>query len=280
MISATGKKGDPVTPEEKYNKLKDLLRNLERAAVAFSGGADSALLAYTAREVLGDNACAFTLWSPLLPANDKRELLSFAEMFGIRLFKIEHNDLEVKNFCENSPERCYVCKSARIRVLVSLALELGIPWLLDGSNIDDLSDYRPGMRAIKESNITRTPLLECGFSKKDIREISSHLGLPTADKPSAACLASRIPAGVAITENLILKIDAGESIIREYLPVNSQLRLRYDGNTGRIETDRANIPGLSRSFGSICEELSHIGIAAVIIDEAGYVMGGSRVRPK
>lgn len=280
MISATEKKGDPLTPEEKFTKLKDLLRNLERAAVAFSGGADSALLAYAAREVLRDNACAFTLWSPLLPANDKRDLLSFAEMFGIRLFKIEHNDLEVENFYGNSPERCYVCKSARIRVLVSLALELGIPWLLDGSNIDDLSDYRPGMRAVKESKMTRAPLLECGFSKKDVREISSHLGLPTADKPPAACLASRIPAGVAITEDLILKIDAGESIIREYLPLNSQLRLRYDGIIGRIETDRANIPGLSRSFDSICEELSHIGIAAVIIDEAGYVMGGSRVRPK
>ena len=280
MISATGKKDDLRTPEKKYLELTGSLKKLRIAAVAFSGGVDSSLLAYAAKDALGDKVCAFTLWSPLLPAKDKEEVLSFAEMYGISLFKIRHNDLEIKDFCENSHERCYVCKSARLRVLASLAAEFGIPWLLDGSNIDDLSDYRPGMRAIKESEITISPLLELGFSKNDIREMSSHLGLPTAEKPSAACLASRIPTGTAITENMIQKIDAGEDIIRKFLPANAQLRMRCDGRTAKIETDRDNIPGLSQYLHLISEELSLIGIAAVHIDEDGYLMGSATFRPK
>ncbi len=280
MISATGENDDLLIIKEKYGELTDSIRKLGKAAIAFSGGVDSSLLAYAAKETLGDNACAFTLWSPLLPADDKRDILSFTDRYGIRLFKIEHNDLSCKDFCENSPERCYICKSARLDALTSLAEELDIPWLLDGSNIDDLNDWRPGMKAVRESKITLSPLLECGLSKKDIREISSHLELPTAVKPSAACLASRIPTGTAITEELILKIDAGEDIIKKYLPANAQLRMRYDGRAAKIETDRENIPGLSQSLALISEELALIGIAAVLIEKDGYMMGSATVRPK
>jgi len=280
VISATEERDDLRAVKEKYRELTDSIRKLGRAATAFSGGVDSSLLAYAAKDALGYDAYAFTLWSPLLPGDDKREILSFAARYGIRLFKIEHYELSSNDFCENSPERCYVCKSARLDALASLAEELDIPWLLDGSNIDDLNDWRPGMRALRESKIARSPLLECGLSKKDIREISSYLGLPTAVKPSAACLASRIPTGTVITKDLILKIDAGEGMIKKYLPANAQLRMRYDGRTAKIETDRENIPSLSQSLVSISEELALIGIADVFIEENGYVMGNATARPK
>lgn len=265
--------------EEKYKRLIKSIKGLEKAAIAFSGGVDSALLAYAAKEALGENAVAFTVWSPLLPAEEKKEVVSFAERFGIKLFKIDHNDLECADFCENSLERCYVCKSKRLKVMISLATGLGIHWLLDGSNTNDLNDNRPGMRALKESVGTLSPLLQCGLSKKEIRELSSHLGLPTADKPAAACLASRIATGTAISEEIILKIDRGESIIRKYLPPKAQLRIRYNGITARIETDRENIPGLHENFSIIVKELTVEGLYNVVIEKDGYIMGGPTSRP-
>lgn len=280
MISVIEKKDDLLHPEETYEELVKLIKKLERAAVAFSGGADSALLVFAAKEALGDNAIAFTVWSPLLSSEDKAEVLSFAERYGIRLFKIEHDDLDSRDFCENGPERCYVCKSRRLAAILSSASELDFPWLLDGTNSDDLNDHRPGMKALKESTITLCPLLECGLSKQDIREISSKLGLPTASKPSAACLASRIPTGTAISKEMILKVDAGESIIRKHLPFNSQLRMRYDGITAKIETDRENIPGLIKNLSLITDELTSIGITDVLVVKDGYFMGGATFQPK
>jgi len=265
--------------EEKYKELIKSIKRLEKAAITFSGGVDSALLAYAAKEALGKDIVAFTIWSPLLPTEEKREVVSFAERFGIELFKIDHNDLESADFCENGPERCYVCKSKRLAVMASLAAELGIHWLLDGSNTDDLDDNRPGMKALRESVETISPLLQCGLSKKEIREISSHLGLPTADKPAAACLASRIPTGTTITEEMISKIDHGENFIRKYLPRNAQLRMRYNGITARIETDRENIPGLSEKFSIIVKELALEGVNDVAIEKDGYIMGRSTSRP-
>lgn len=264
--------------EEKYKELIKTIKKLERAAIAFSGGVDSALLAYAAKEALGENAVAFTIWSPLLPAEEKREVVTFAERFDIQLFKIDHNDLESTDFCENGPERCYLCKSKRLNVMTSLAANLGIHWLLDGSNIDDLNDNRPGIRALRESVVTVSPLLQCGLSKKEIREISSRLGLPTADKPAAACLASRIPTGTAITEEMISKIDSGENIIRKYLPPNAQLRMRYNGITAQIETDRENIPGLHENLSIIIKELAVERVDDVVIEKDGYIMGRSTSR--
>lgn len=280
MISVTRKKDDPLSPEEKYKELVNFIRGLGRAAVAFSGGVDSALLVFAAKEALGDNAAAFTVWSPLLSAKDKGEVLSFAEKYDIRHFKIDHNDLDSRDFRENDPKRCYICKSGRLAAMLSFAADLNLAWLLDGSNTDDLNDYRPGMKALKESAISICPFLECGFSKQDIREVSSKLGLPTANKPSAACLASRIPTGTAICEEMIAKIDAGESIIRKYLPLNSQLRMRYNGITAKIETDRENIPGLFKHFDVIADKLSLIGITEVVVVKNGYTVGGTTFRPR
>lgn len=280
MISVIEKRDDLLHPEEKYKELVNLIKKLGRAAVAFSGGVDSALLVFAAKEALGDNAVAFTVWSPLLSSKDKIEILAFAERYGIRLFKIGHDDLDSRDFCENGPERCYVCKSRRLATMLSSASELGFPRILDGSNTDDLKDHRPGMKALKESVNVFSPLLECGLSKKEIREISSNLGLPTANKPSAACLASRIPTGTTISEEMILKVDVGESIIRKYLPLDSQLRMRYDGITAKIETDRENIPGLFKNLSLITDELTSIGITDVLVVKNGYFMGGAIFQPK
>ena len=280
MISVIEKKDDLLHPEEKYKELVKLIKKLGRAAVAFSGGVDSTLLVFAAKEALGDNAVAFTVWSPLLSSKDKIEVSAFAERYGIMLFKIGHDDLDSRDFCENGPERCYVCKSKRLDAMLSYAAQLEIPWLLDGSNTDDLNDHRPGMKALKESFNVLSPLLECGLSKKEIREISSSLELPTANKPSAACLASRIPTGTAISEEMILKIDVGESIIRKYLPLDSQLRMRYDGITAKIETDRENIPGLIKDLSLITDKLTSFGITDVLVVKDGYSMGGATFRPK
>ncbi|MFA7208129.1 MAG: TIGR00268 family protein, partial [Synergistaceae bacterium] len=162
MISVIEKKDDLLHPEEKYKELVKLIKKLGRAAVAFSGGVDSTLLVFAAKEALGDNAVAFTVWSPLLSSKDKIEVPAFAERYGIRLFKIGHDDLDSRDFCENGPERCYVCKSKRLDAMLSYASHLDIPWILDGSNSDALNDYRPGMRAVKESANVLCPLLKCG----------------------------------------------------------------------------------------------------------------------
>lgn len=280
MISVIEKKDDLLVAEYKYKGLVKFIRKLGRAAVAFSGGADSSLLLFAAQEALGENTFAFTVWSPLLSSKDKTEVISFTEKYGIRLFKIEHNDLDSREFCKNGPERCYVCKSRRLDAILSYASQLDIPWLLDGSNTDDLSDHRPGMRAVKESANVLCPFLDCGLSKQDIREISSELGLPTANKPSAACLASRIPTGTSINEEMIAKIDAGENIIRKYLPSDSQLRMRYDGVKVKIETDRENIPGLIKDISLITDELAYLGITDVLVEKDGYSIGGATFRQR
>ncbi|MDY9921508.1 MAG: ATP-dependent sacrificial sulfur transferase LarE [Synergistota bacterium] len=280
MTSAIEKKDDLLSPEDKYQELVKLIRKLGRAAVAFSGGVDSALLVFAAKEALGDNAVALTVWSPLLSVKDKGEVLSFAEIYEVRLFKIEHDDLLSRDFCENGPERCYLCKSRRLVAMSSYAAQHEISWLLDGSNTDDLNDHRPGMKALNESANVLCPLLECGLSKKEIREISSKLGLPTANKPSAACLASRIPTGTAINEERISKVDVGESLIRKYLPFDAQLRMRYDGITAKIETDRKNIPGLIKDLSLITDELASVGITDVQVMKDGYSIGGATFRQK
>ena len=274
MTSDTGKKRDNSTPRDKYDNLKRRLSQLNSAAVCFSGGVDSALLAYAAREALEERTAAFTIWSPLLPESDKKEIVSFTDFFSIPLIKIVHDDLRYADFRENGPERCYICKKRRIKALADTAGKLGIRWLLDGTNTDDLCDNRPGIRALEGSPSVLTPFLEFGISKREIRNISSSLALPTALKPSAACLASRVPAGTEITKEMISLVDAGEALIRNFLPHCALLRMRYDGKLATIETDRENIPGLSKNFRTISSKLAEIGILHASIRPDGYITGG------
>lgn len=282
MISVTEKRmtTEGISLDKKTTCLDARLKELGRAAVAFSGGADSALLAYRASLALGGDAYAMTIWSPLLSRKDREQILAFCEMYDIPLIRVAFDETSDSEFAENGPDRCYRCKSLRLQALCARAREWDIPWVLDGSNVDDLSDYRPGMRALAEYQEAVSPLLECGFTKNDIRTLSRHWGLPTAKKPSAACLASRIPTEVRIEKELLTAIDNGEEIVRAYLPENAQVRLRYNGKKAKIETDRVNIPGLSLKFDLIEKELRTLGIDEASISDEGYKMGNVTLRPK
>ena len=158
--------------------------------------------------------------------------------------------------------------------MVKRAEVWNIPWILDGSNVDDTSDYRPGMRALKECKSVISPLLECGFTKKEIREMSAMIGLPTAHKPASACLASRIPTGVPIDKAKITSVAVGEEVIRQYLPDTAQVRMRYDGLSARIETDSCHIPIIEQFLPKITSELKDIGVKDISVDRGGYKMGG------
>lgn len=274
MIFATERKADmPLTPQEKLLQLETRLKELGRVAVAFSGGADSSFLAYTTGRILGNQAFLFTIWSPLLSEKEKGEIFSFAERYDMPLIRIPTDETDSREFCANTPERCYICKSIRLKTLERYADQWHIPWVLDGSNIDDLNDYRPGMRALSESKRTLSPLLECGLRKTEIRELSAASGLPTAEKPASACLASRIPTGVKVSKELLTQIDRGEDILRKYLPENAQIRLRFDGKRAKIETDQSFISGLSDKLDIIKAELLDVGISDVLIEPKGYIMG-------
>lgn len=260
---------------KKSELLTARLMELGCASVAFSGGTDSALLAYCASAALAEKACVMTIWSPLLSRRDREDILAFTEKYNIRLIRVDFDETADKEFRENKADRCYRCKSLRLEALEAAARGAGIPWVLDGSNVSDLSDYRPGMRALEESETTLSPLLECGFTKKDVRSLSRMYGLPTAEKPAAACLASRIPTNVHLEKDLLCVVDQGEELIRARLPLNAQVRLRFDGKAAKIETDRENMPGLSAVFDTIRDELTTLGIDREYISCQDYRMGGA-----
>ena len=259
--------------EKNFQILVDYIKGLERVAVAFSGGADSALLAYAAKTALSDRAFAITIWSPLVSCNDKKIIKDFAEHHGIPLIRIPLDETQDCEFAKNSDERCYTCKSMRIKELERYAGEWRIPFILDGSNMDDLNDKRPGMKALKQSSCVKMPFLECGFTKQDIRDISRHLGLQTADKPASACLASRIPKDTKVEKDLLCVIDRAESFLLDFLPKHAQLRVRYDGKCAVIETESNYMQNLTQNTKLIENGLDNLGIYRFTVKE--YKMGGN-----
>lgn len=258
--------------ESKLTALKDSVRATGGLAVAFSGGVDSTFLAAVAREVLGDRALAVTALSPTYPAHEQREATELAGRIGIGHEIIESNELEIDGFSENPVDRCYFCKKELFMLVREVAERHGLPEIADGTNADDLSDYRPGRRASKELRVL-SPLLDAGLTKEDIRTFSRKMELPTAEKPAFACLASRFPYGSPITREKLESVDAVEQALRGM--GFGQLRVRHHGEIARIELEpdaigRVAEETVREQIVSVCKAA---GFLYVTLDLQGYRTG-------
>lgn len=258
--------------EWKYQALQDNLRALGRVAVAFSGGVDSTLLLRVAHDTLGDKAIAITAQSHTLPASELGEATRFCADNGISQIVVQVNELDIPGFRENPPDRCYICKTGIFGEIIAEAKAQGITAVAEGSNVDDLDDYRPGRRAILELGV-KSPLLESGLSKQDVRALSEQLGLPTWNKPSAACLASRFAYGELITDEGLAMVGAAEKFLREQ--GFAQSRVRIHGKLARIEVAPECVPALVTEplRSDIIYRLKLLGFTYVTLDLAGYRMG-------
>lgn len=256
--------------EDKYRKLKDILRKCRRALVAYSGGTDSAFLLAAAAQVLGDRVLAVTAVSATSTAAEVQEAKALARQLGVRHVVIHSAEMQQREFTENSPLKCYHCKRLRFSHLQEVARQYQIPWVLDGSNLDDLEDYRPGMKAVLELGV-RSPLQEAELTKTEIRQLSRQLGLPTWDKPSSPCLASRIPYGEEITEEKLRRIEEAEKILKNlgFSPV----RVRHYPGEARLEISWEQFSFLAGLSQQITEQLRELGFAHVTMDLAGFRSG-------
>jgi len=256
----------------KLAQLQALFAEMERALIAYSGGIDSTLVAKVAFDVLGDRALAITAISPSLLTEDLEEACIQAQEIGIAHELVETHELENPNYAANPVNRCYFCKSELHDTLKPLALQRGYPYVVDGVNADDLSDYRPGIQAAKERG-ARSPLAEVGITKLEVREIAKHLGLSCWDKPAQPCLSSRFPYGEEITVAKLQRVGRAEAYLRKM--GLKTLRVRSEGDTARIELPPESIKEfvLTTDLPTLVDKFQSLGFVYVTLDLEGFRSG-------
>ncbi len=263
-----------MTLEEKERKLEELLQGMAPVIVAFSGGVDSSYLAWKAHQVLGTQALAITAESPSVPSQQRRMAAQIVNQFGLNHKIVHTRELERAEYSANPSNRCYYCKDELFTVLRAIAAECGSATILDGLNADDLGDFRPGRKAGEEHHV-RSPLLEAGLNKNEIRELSRRAGLPTADMPASACLSSRFPYGVPITEEMLKIVDQGEESLRA---MGFRIfRVRHHDRMVRLEfgpedLKKALNPEMASTLTSTFKAL---GYKYVTLDLEGYRTGSA-----
>ena len=257
---------------EKYDRLLALLKSYQSVAVAFSGGVDSTFLLAAAKEALGEQVVAVIGRSPTYPKRELDEAVDLADGIGVRYEIIDTREMDNPEFYENSPKRCYHCKTTLFETIGNVAAKLGMKVMVEGSNADDTGDYRPGMEAAKQLGV-KTPLLDVGMTKAEIRAQSKAMGLSTWDKPAMACLSSRIPYGESITLRRLSRIEQAEYALKDMGLF--ALRVRDHGNVARIEVAPSQIATLATEAWRtrITSALNDAGYQYVCLDLVGYRTG-------
>jgi len=263
---------DKDTARSKKENLVRMLKDLRSLLIAFSGGVDSSFLLALAHQYLGDKVTAATGSSPIFPSREQDSAADFARQRGIRHIVFQTTETGLHEFISNPPDRCYHCKGALARSLVEIAEQRDIAHIAHAANLDDLSDYRPGMRAAQEMGLL-SPLLDSNLRKDEIRFLSREMGLPTWDKPSMPCLVSRIPYWSIITKQKLAMIEEAENFLSD----NGfrQFRVRHHGPVARLEMERKELNRLLKKDlrNNVVKKFKEIGFSYVSIDLEGYVSG-------
>jgi pyridinium-3,5-biscarboxylic acid mononucleotide sulfurtransferase len=258
--------------EIKLQRLRESFLPMRSVMVAFSGGVDSSFVLRVAHDTVGDRVLALTTTSPTMPDDDRLNAIAIAQALGVRHVMVESNELEIAGYARNPLNRCYLCKHNLFTVCEVKARELGIETIVDGLNLDDLHDYRPGIRAASEMHV-RHPLVEAGLSKADIRALSRSLGLATWDRPASPCLSSRFPYGTQITLEGLRQVERGEQVLRTM--GFKVARVRYHGDVARLEVEASEIGRMLDATirEAVDQQLREIGFRFVAVDLRGFRSG-------